>query len=326
MVSQTPHARAWTRSPDELVQIQLLDHIAGRTHDGSIPPLSSYIDAWEDPWQVDREPRISLDQLEVALKTLEHQQLVTVSLTLSGYQDAGAHLTPRGKITVRERAGDRLDPQLRSNACREAVLDWLRAEALRGNRSSFIEAFTVDPRARFWADPFTPEEIGAATRWLDEYELISGIKGGWGHGLVRADITPKGEDVIDTYGGSLPAWRAAQSRGGTSYTTHFNAEVFGQVGIGDHVTQHQHGLDLDTLGRLLSDVREAVQGLPETEQAYAGTYLDAVQAEVVQESPDRGLVKGVTERLKQIADKTGDATFRASVAALVGYVAQALLS
>lgn len=73
--------------------------------------------------------------------------------------------------------------------------------------------------------------------------------------------------------------------------TSFNAPVSGQVGIGQ-VSQTQNvGVDPVALMALLADVRASATALDPGDQAYAGTYVDVIQAEASGGDPNPEVIK-----------------------------------
>jgi hypothetical protein len=133
------------------------------------------------------------------------------------------------------------------------------------------DRFMQDVRGHFGGEQFTKPEVMDAGERLNSHGLIKAMSAA-GNPVVRAQVKPSREDVVENYGSSLTAWKSQASGGATEFHTNFNAPVHGQVGIGQSVTQTQQaGFDPATLIALLDDVRESMGEIPPADQAYVGT-------------------------------------------------------
>lgn len=308
--------RGWTTSNDEILQIRLLDWIYDSTRESRIPTLDGFLDAVYG--QVDD------DTLEGILASLGDQGLIDVTHTLGGIRASHATLTNRGVTDVRNRRERRGGHKARAIAAREALLDWFYVQKRNGRHSPVTDGILDDPRGHFEGESFTEREISDAGGYLKDKRLINAI-GAMGHPALRGEIEPLGEDVVENHDGSITAWLTAQTSGGQQFVTHFNAEVSGQVGIGNTVNQTQNqGFDVATLIALVADVREFATEVDTGHQQYLLTYLDVIQAEATNPEPDEGVIRSGGDRLKQIASKAGNAGLTASVSALVQFIAKAL--
>jgi hypothetical protein len=243
---------------------------------------------------------------------------------MGGVRSWHATLTDRGITAVRARRERRGDPKARAIAARSALLDWFYLQKRNGGHFPVTEDVLKDPRGHFEGDPFTAQEVSDAGGYIKDKGLIKAI-GAAGYPVLRGEIEPLGEDVVENHGGSITAWLTAQATGGQQFVTHFNAEVSGQVGIGSHVTQTQtQGFDAATLMALVEDVRQSATDVDPAHQQYLLTYLDVIQAEATNPEPDTGVIRSGGDRLKQIAGKVGNAGLTASVSALVQFIAKVL--
>lgn len=312
-------SQGWTASRDELLQINLLDWSYDNSRDGTLPDLGTYLDEHEG---ADDE------STEAAMNALASARLVDTVITMGGLRNWGLAPSAEGSTALRARRDRRQNKSARAVAAREALLDWFYEQQRDGVHFAITTNVLNDPRGHFEGDPFTDQEIDDASAFLLDKGLVKSAGASWGAAVLRGEITPLGEEVVENHEGSIRAWSSAQNGGGApQFVTHFNAPVSGQVGIGNSVTQTQtttSGIDTTTLLALLADVREAASEIRESDRAYLLSYVDVIQAEATSPEPDPTMLERSGGRVKQLAAKVGDAGLSASVGALVGYIATAL--
>ena len=303
-------SQGWGPTPSEVLHIRLLDWIYEQTAgDASgIPGLRDFADDGEVP----------LDFVDRSTLALEGQGLVRLGpARLSGHRTV--FITEAGRRAVEERDRRRKDPAVRRRACRDAFLSWLARQVDPRPYSDTVPVanFLDADESIYEGERFSVADLEAATEYLYSKGLIDGTQVAELRGVFDARLLPSGMDCIDNHEGSVSDCIARSHASGTSFTTHFNAPVTGQVGIGEHVQQAQHkGIDGATLERLLADVREAAVSIDPDEAAYLLTYLDTVRAEAVADQPDPALIQGSSNRLKQISAKVGNPALSASVSTL----------
>jgi alpha-D-ribose 1-methylphosphonate 5-triphosphate synthase subunit PhnG len=308
-------SRGWTRSESDLQHIRFLDWVYDNTRDGTLPSGRTYME----------ETGIGEDTLEALVARASQRGLLHVHGGMGGLGASSVSLTDAGVTEVLERRERRQDRRARAAACRDAVLDWMYEQRLIGTNNPHMGMIHGAPQGHFEGDLFMEPEVNEATVYLREHGLIRGTRSSGG-GVARPTLTAEGIDCADRYDSSVPAYLSRhQTSGGTTFHTHFNAPVTGQVGVGTNVTQTQHqGIDPETLQKLLEDVREAAEQVNTGEAQYLLTYADTIQAEVTAESPNADVIRGSSDRLKQIAGKVGNAGLTSSVSALVTYLARTL--
>jgi hypothetical protein len=302
-------------TPSEVSHIRLLDWIYDETagdYASGIPSVRGFADKEElPPDSVDHEAR-----------ALERRGLLRFGPARLGGVGT-VYLTDEGRRDVEERKRRREEPGLRRRACRDAFLDWLDSQPGSSTNTVPVDGFLRDNRSTWEGEPFDVPDVEVATAYLRDRGLVSGVEVEEFGGPIRASITAAGVDCVEA-GGSVADYLNRGQLAGTTITTHFHGPVPGQVGIGNtiHQTQYQ-GLDVETLNRLLLDVREAAEQVDPGEAQYLLTYADTIQAEVTAESPNSAVIIGSGERLKQIATKAGDVGLVASVTALVNFLLRA---
>lgn len=309
----------WTSSRDELLRIELLDWAYERSQaEHSIPDVSDYLDEHED---------VDEATLDAAIRTLDEHGLLEVAVAMGGIRNWSIAPSNAGTAEVRARRDRRQNHAARAVAARDALLDWMYAQKRDGVGSPIPTNILRDPRGHFEGDPFTEREIDDASAFLADRALLKAAAEGGDGVVLRGDITPSGEVVVEEHGSSVRAWAAAaRGGGGSHFVTHFNAPVHGQVGIGEQVNQAQTptGINPDVLRAFLDDIRAAGADLEPVDQTYLFTYVDLVQAESSNPQPDRAMLSGSMDRIKSIAGKVGNAGLTASVGALVKYLAALL--
>jgi hypothetical protein len=309
-------SQGWGLPPSEMSQIRLLhwiyDQCAGDFASG-IPSVRGFADEEEQP----------RDSVEHLARALERQHLLAFGPKRVGGLGT-VYITAEGRRDVEQRVQRRADAGHRRQACRDAFLAWIDAQPGSSTEMVSIDGFLRDNRSIWEGEQFTLADVDAATAYLRDQGLISGVDVEELGGPVKASITAAGLDCAEA-GGSVSDYLRGGPSVGTTITTHFHGTVAGQVGIGEQVQQTQHqGIDLGTLQQLLEDVREAAQQVDPDEARYLLTYADTIQAEVTTESPNADVIRGSGDRLKQIAGKIGNAGLSASVSALVNFLFRAL--
>lgn len=214
-------AQGWGLPSREMSQIRLLDWIYEQTagdYPSGIPDVRSFAD----------EKDLSPDSVDGEVRALERQGL----LRLGPARASGVgtvYLTDAGRRAVEERGQRREDPALRRRACRDAFLAWLDAQPGSPTNTVAIDGFLRDHRSIYEGDQFRPTDVEAATAYLRDRGLISGVDVAEFGGPVEASITAAGLDCIDR-GGSVVEY-LNREHSSTTFQTHFSAPITGQVGV-----------------------------------------------------------------------------------------------
>lgn len=284
----------WTSSVHDVNRIHLLDWVAGN---GDV--LAERYVASEPFFTVDE------DTAQAMISTL-----VTDGLLRRGNRLAsGYELSSHGSSEVTQRRERRSDVVRRRAALRDAFLDFLAQQ--EGKPGNGMQELMASPHSFYEGEHATQHEIHAAQAYLLEAGYAT-VSAGWGD---LATLTPAGWEVVEDFSGSIAAYRGRHRSAGTTNITHFTGPVSGMVAIGDtaHQIQHQSAAT-DELVRLLHEARDAARELPPAEQAFAGTYIDLIQAEAASE--DDKLRTGAAQRLLELAKKAGSTAFTAAVTAV----------
>ena len=278
---------------------------------GRIPGAINFLGEPEDVKEEDRQ------RLEDALRSLAADGLIEVQNSLAGWISAHAMLTDRGRSVIQGRRDRRSDHVARAMVARDSMLDWLYGCMTKGE-SPNIGQFHLDPRSHFDGDPFSESEAAATSKYLKERGLIRGTVA-WGGGIVRPEITPDGQTVIEQ-AGSLATWDATRA-GGTTVNNTLSGNFGGPVGIGTNVTQQQTiGVDPAEFGALVADLRDALASLSVEDRARADVYVEMIEGEAASAEPNRGVLTLARDGLIALGDKASNALIGTSMKTLWAYL------
>jgi hypothetical protein len=147
---------------------------------------------------------------------LASRGLAGVTDSMGEPQNFGAFLNAPGKELAESWAAAQ-SARDRRMACRDALLDWLDEQTERVRN---VNTFLNDPRAFYFGQPFTPNEIRRAMSFLHEQGLIRGVTVAEGDDVLEAEITDDGRVCVEQYGGNVGAWMGrGVHRGGDTITT-----------------------------------------------------------------------------------------------------------
>ena len=269
-----------------------------------------------------------LQYLRSDTHALEARGLLKVTRNLGGL--SSVELTPTGLQEVTELHRRRADKAQRRVACRDAVLAWVYDQhEAEGGSAANIGDFSADPRSSFWGDPFTQDEVAAATEYLDQKGLVTGQDVAQLRGLVTLLITDKGIDCVEHHGGSVSEYlrRSEQPGGGQHFTTDIYGGISGgQVAWGSNVTQTaEQGLDVQAVLTLTAALREVlpVLDLDEDDRARIEDIAGQVDTEVGRGQPDHSWLGTLMGRLRQqLIEKASDKATTALLTAGIEHVAE----
>lgn len=179
----------WTSSRDELLRIELLDWAYDGSHAGhAVPDVSDYLDEHKD---------VDEAVLDAAIRILEEHGLLEVAESIGGIKKWSIAPSNAGIAEVRARRDRRQNQAARAMAARDALLDWMYAQKRAGVGSPIPTNVLKDPRGHFEGDPFTEREVYDASAFLADKALIGASAKGGGGVVLRGDITPSGETVVE---------------------------------------------------------------------------------------------------------------------------------
>lgn len=184
-------SEAWSADRVAVVAHQLLYRLADLREKGTIPGADELAPALGQPREV---------VLQASYR-LEAQGLVEVVRTMG---DPGIMIKDSGVAEVGVLQAHTADVRRRRHAARRALLDW--AYASEGTSPPpYLRAFHEDPRAFFFGDPFTDNEVQSAAQYLWESNLLDS-KDGLNDRIERIEIGPRGRECVENFDGNLSAY------------------------------------------------------------------------------------------------------------------------
>jgi len=214
-----------------------------------------------------------------------------------GFDGTSMIITHAGRVDVEARQARRRDPAQRNMAARDAVVRWLYARL--GSETSDVQAMIADPRYLYEAWPFTAADLHTAVTYLVNTDLVRGI-GTFGGRVARPQLTTKGIDCAEQFGGSVSSYLRPSTSGGTQNNVNFNGAVSGNVAWdAEQVTQTANtGLDASQLQKVVRAIVEALPAIDlSSEQAdQLRSDLSTIEGELVAEHPDRSVIKTIMAR------------------------------
>ncbi|MFV2022889.1 hypothetical protein [Micromonospora sp. LOL_023] len=141
----------------------------------------------------------------------------------------------------------------------------------------------------------TEDDIDRAAAYLHEQDFIKGVRTAQTRGPVRVELTSKGEDCVEQYGGNVTAYKqGGQGRGDTA-TFNFGPIINnGTMAVASEgFTQNTTvGVDQAGVAKLVQTLLDGLDKLQLTDEARtsARAELEAVQQEVQQPQPNTGRV------------------------------------
>jgi hypothetical protein len=205
------------------------------------------------------------------LRLLSSEELIVVDL-VDGLWDSTLVLTGRGRDDVERRRERRADRVARATACRTAILTWLYKKPRK--QPTTVSDFWTSPYSSFEGLPFKADDVENALGYLYSKDLVWGA-GGFGTVLVTAALTGKGDECVERYGTSVPA-----------FLKHAQAEA---------------GLDIPRLMSLVNASNEAIPvlGLDERDAHELRDATRAAAAALRQAKPD---TRRITTHVTRITD------------------------
>jgi hypothetical protein len=182
-------SRGYTLPPAVQERVRLLDWISdhGGTAPRQIVDLAPLFDGLE---------QAAAQIVAGHLEALEADGLIRLQKGLA-WGGWSADVQSRGIDVIedlRDRRGDRL---ARRQAARDAFLRWLYDCTLNGDVCPNSADFPGTKFGDYYGEPFTDQEVEAASDWLRDEEYIAGTSV-WGAGVVRPTITTKGEKSVES--------------------------------------------------------------------------------------------------------------------------------
>ncbi|TDW88795.1 hypothetical protein [Kribbella sp. VKM Ac-2566] len=251
------------------------------------------------------------------LHRLRDEDLITLAEGM-GFDGLDASITAAGMADVEARRERRHDPALRNSAARDATLRWIN----RHPRSPDPRDMLVDRSTYYEGQPLEIADLTAALEYLLSKDLVTGVTKVAEFVLLEPELTSKGIDCVEQYGGSVSVYlKRGGEGGGTQHNVNFHGPVSGNVAwASETVTQTATttGIAGDELAVLVHAIIEAIPslGLPAEESAKLARELEVIDAELVTTSPDAGVVQTF---MRRVLATVGGAANSALAAVLMAY-------
>ncbi|MBK3556753.1 hypothetical protein JHN55_09470 [Streptomyces sp. MBT56] len=190
----------------------------------------------------------------------------------------------------------------RMSALRNSLVLWLYDQYLAGAVPASTEGFSQTNRSSYLGRPFGSREVGLAVEYLYSAGLISGVRVNQSNHLLSPSLSVRGVDCAESEKAVSEFLNPPASSGPT-----FNVRVDGSqnvvVGTQSDFTQNNaSGIDPAVLAQLSHFAGVARQGAPsygleEEQQVEVERLAEELEAEAGSDSPDRGRLRGLTDRL-----------------------------
>jgi hypothetical protein len=227
-------------------------------------------------------------------------------------------LTGPGRGDVEARRKRRQDSARRNAAARDAVVRWLYDSPIP---DPDLSRMLTHPDSYYEGEPFDLADFDHALKYLLAKDLVTG-RDVAEFVLSYAELTDKGIDCVENFGGSVSDYlRRGEDGGGTTHNVNFHAPVSGPIAWGNRdVTQTMTstGMAGDELAVLVRAITEAVSalGLSEEDASAIASNAQIIEGELVNEKPDAGVVRTFMGR---ILAKLGNAANSALALVLSAY-------
>ncbi|MEV0733401.1 hypothetical protein [Polymorphospora sp. NPDC050346] len=213
---------------------------------------------------------------------------------LSSHDAPAAILTLAGRDVVERYRRDLADPVKRAAAARTGLLRWLYQQKAAGAHYPITTHVLQSEESMYLGERLTEDDIDRAAGYLHEQEFIKGTRSSGMRGPLRTELTSKGEDCVEQYGGNVTAYQqGSQGRRNTNtfnfgpITNNGGAMAVASEGFTQNTTV---GVDQDGIAKLVQTLLDGLDKLQLTDEARASARaeLEAVQQEVQQPQPNPG--------------------------------------
>ncbi|MGW4718243.1 hypothetical protein [Nocardia sp. NPDC004260] len=140
---------------------------------------------------------------------------------------------------------------------RDAILLWLYRETIAGNRMPRYDLARVGEAVDWASDPITADDWDQATRYLESTGYITGTVG-YGSGVARPSITPKGEEMAAS-GRSVRPGPAREAN--TTGVTNVYKTIITHHGHGPVAVNSRDFSQSNTVGTPVDELKSLIQSL-----------------------------------------------------------------
>lgn len=224
-------------------------------------------------------------------------------------------LLPAGLDLVEQVRRHRGDRGVRRKAARDALLRWLHDRAVHGETDPVLSGVHRSGFGYLYGDPFTQQEIEAASRWLAENGFLRG-RGSWGGGIPRPSITAKGESLVENDGSvneqapQHPPTNYVSVTGDNNTVTTDSPHARVQVSISQDAREHAVKV-ADAV-----DSAAGVLGLTPSDEQAARDLAAGLREEAGRPRPDAGRIRQILGGLQRVVVSGSGAALGEGIVAL----------
>ncbi|MFI0876418.1 hypothetical protein ACH4TM_18720 [Streptomyces parvus] len=250
--------------------------------------LDASVDVWAHFKEADFMP---------AARRLQEGGLIKLHSIVGDYVLSNFGLSQVVKLRAQRENGP-----ARMSALRSSLVLWLYGQYLGGVVPASTEGFSQTNRSSFLGQPFGSREIELAVEYLYSAGLISGVRVNQSGHMLSPSLSVRGIECAESEKTVSEFLNPSVSSGPT-----FNVRVDGSqnvvVGTQSDFTQNNaSGIDPAVLAQLSHFASVARQGAPsygleEEQQVEVARLAEELEAEAGGDSPDRGRLRGLTDRL-----------------------------
>ncbi|MFG3104545.1 hypothetical protein ACGFZL_29070 [Streptomyces sp. NPDC048182] len=242
-------------------------------------------------------------------RRLQNSDLIKLASIADDYK-----ITAFGLNFVSELRAKRRNGPARMNALRLALIHWLYDHYLEDTHPESTEDFHTSGHDLHMGRPFEDRELLQAISYVLTARLVDGVQLDQSRHLFRPFLTPKGVDCAESEKTVSDFLNPPPSTGPT-----FNVRIDGSQNVvvgtqsGDFTQNSTSGIDPEVLARITHFANVARQGissygLEEDQQVEVEQIAQDLEAEATGETPDRGRLRRLTDRLVEaIAPAAGSA-------------------
>jgi len=304
--------RGWGWTPSEIRQIQLVEWLVPQWSEQYVP-VKPFYDALADQG-ANTSPVAYAD-----LKLLEERSLIDWAAGIGGIEVIDVMPKAEARGLAEQLHAARANKRLRKAACRDAMVDWLHSHDATSDADMLNrETMLADqPWGMWFAEPFSDDDLDAASAWLDRQGLVKGIMTGEDQGPIHLYLTDAGVRCAEDYDSDADRYleaRAARTGTGPTFNIGSNSGPF-QV-AGDHAHQVQNiGVSAEHLRELITSVADLVRHV-----APGASEIDAEQQTALAAAGDGAVDQSA---LRRFADWVLSVVRTGATAALVPAVSAA---
>ncbi|MFH9471224.1 hypothetical protein ACH4LT_28750 [Streptomyces clavifer] len=257
-------------------------------YDKSCGDLDQPVDVWV---------HFDIDEFRPALRRLKAGGLINLHSIADDYT-----ISHFGLGQVSELRAGRLNGPARMAMLRNSVVLWLYDCYIGDLGPVSTEEFSATDKASFLGQPYRGREVELAVEYLRSVGLIRGLQVDQSSHLFSPSLTARGIDCAESEK-TVSDFLNPPAAGGATFNVRVDGSQNVVVGTQSDFTQNNtSGIDPAVLAQLTHFASLARQGAPsyglgEEQQVEVERIAGELEVEAGGEAPDRGRLRGLTDRL-----------------------------